>query len=187
MNKKELRKEYLTIRKDIKDKDTKSRTIFNKLIDLDIYKCSKVIGIYYSLEDEVDTIELIDYSIKIGKTVCIPKVLSNNTMSFYKIIDRSNLVKSSFNILEPNTNNLVNPNDIDLMIVPGIVFSKELYRIGYGGGYYDRYLKDTNSYKIGLSFKETLVDYLPHNDYDVKLNLIITDESVVWFNYVFIY
>lgn len=175
MNKKELRKEYLKIRHNIEGKTQKSNDIFNKIINLDIYKSSKTVGIYYSMDDEVSTISLIDYSLKLGKEVCLPRVLNNNEMKFYKITDRNNLSKSKYGVLEPTNNNLVNPKTIDLMIIPGVVFSKELYRIGYGSGYYDRYLLKTNSYKIGLSFKETLVDFVPHDEYDVKLDLIITD------------
>ena len=175
MDKKDLRREYLKIRHNIEGKTQKSNDVFNKIINLDIYKSSKTVGIYYSMDDEVSTISLIDYSLKIGKEVCIPKTMENSEMEFYMISDRNNLSKSKFGILEPTSNNLVDPKTIDLMIVPGVVFSKELYRIGYGSGYYDRYLLKTNSYKIGLSFKETLVDFVPHDEYDIKLDLIITD------------
>lgn len=175
MDKKALRKEYLKIRQDIKDKIEKSNDVFNKITNLDIYKNSKTIGIYYSMDDEVSTISLIDYSLKLGKEVCIPRVINNNEMEFYKIVDRNNLSKSKYGVLEPTNNNLVDPKSIDLMIVPGVVFSKELYRVGYGAGYYDRYLPKTNAYKVGLSFKETLIDKVPYDENDVKLDLIITD------------
>ena len=175
MDKKELRKEYLKIRHDIKNKTQKSSDVFNKIINLDIYKDSKTIGIYYSIDDEVSTISLVDYSLELGKEVCLPRVIDNNEMEFHKITDRFNLSKSKYGVLEPTNNNLVNPKSIDLLIIPGVVFSKELYRIGYGAGYYDRYLVKTNAYKIGLSFKETIIDVVPHDENDVKLDIIITD------------
>ena len=175
MNKKALRKEYLKVRHEIKDKIEKSNDVFNKIINLDIYKSSKTIGIYYSIDDEVSTISLIDYSLKLGKEVCLPRVIDNNEMEFFKIADRNNLYKSKYGVLEPTNNDLVDPKSIDLMIVPGVVFSKELYRIGYGAGFYDRYLPKTNAYKVGLSFKETLVDVIPYDENDFKLDLIITD------------
>ena len=175
MDKKDLRKEYLKVRHNIKDKKEKSNNVFNKIINLDIYDSSKTIGIYYSMDDEVSTIYLIDYSLKLGKEVCLPRVIDNNEMEFFKITDRNNLSKTKFGVLEPTNNDLVDPKSIDLMIVPGVVFSKELYRIGYGAGYYDRYLPKTNAYKVGLSFKETLIDVIPYDENDVKLDLIITD------------
>lgn len=175
MDKKNLRKEYLKIRHDIKDKTQKSDDVFNKIINLGIYKNSKTIGIYYSMDDEVSTVSLIDYSLMLGKEVCIPRVINNNEMEFHKITDRFNLSKSKYGVLEPTNNDFVDPKSIDLMIVPGVVFSKELYRIGYGAGFYDRYLPKTNAYKIGLSFKETLINVIPYDENDVKLDLIITD------------
>ena len=175
MNKDELRKKYLNIRHNIVNKDIKTHNIIYKLINLDEFKKANIIGIYYSTGDEVNTKEFIDYLINSGKTVCIPKVIDSSNMEFYEIKNRFNLKKSNFNIYEPTTTSIINPVDIDLIIVPGVVFSKSLYRIGYGMGYYDRYLLKTNAYKVGITFKETLVDELPHDEYDVKMDCVIAD------------
>ena len=175
MNKYVLRKKYLNIRHNIVNKDKKTYCIINKLMSLDEFKRANIIGIYYSKEDEVNTIDFIDYLINSGKTVCIPKVIDSSNMEFYEIKDKNNLEKSSLNIYEPTSSNKIEPKDIDLIIVPGVVFSKTLYRIGYGKGYYDRYLIKTNAYKVGFSFSETLVDELPHSEFDVKMDIVITD------------
>ena len=175
MEKKELREKYLIVRKEVSDKVTKSDIIFDKVKNLDVYKNAKVIGIYYSLGDEVSTLSLINYSINIGKEVCVPKVVDKNKMEFYQIGNNSNLEKSNFNVLEPTSGSIVDPLTIDLMIVPGIVFSKTNYRVGYGMGYYDKYLVKTHAYKIGLSFRETYIEEVEHNDNDIKLDMVITD------------
>ena len=176
MDKQTLRKEYLEIRKNILDKDIKSKLIFNKIVNTIEYQSANTIAIYKSLNSEVNTNKLIDYSLSIGKTIALPRV-ENNNLSFYKITDKTNLIKSNFGILEPPKNqvNYLPKSRIDLIIVPGICFDKKGNRIGFGKGYYDRYLMNTKMKKIGICFTQQLVDSIETEDNDMKMDLIITD------------
>ena len=83
------------------------------------------------------------------------------------------LKKGSFDILEPTSNDKVTSNNC-VCIVPGICFDKNGYRIGYGKGYYDKYLSNKSIYKIGICFKECLIDNMPHDLYDIKVDLIVS-------------
>ena len=170
--KKELRKEILYLRDNLEDRYNKSMIIKNKIMDLDIYKKSKVIAIYSSMKSEVDTKELIKDSLLIGKKVVLPKIVSKNKMIFILINENTIYEKNSFGVLEPVGEEY---QDIDLMILPGVAFDKNNNRLGYGRGYYDKYLKDKDIYKIGICYKEQIVKELPIEDFDIKMDLVITD------------
>ena len=172
-----LRAKYLLLRKKINDKEIKSNIIFNKLISLDEYKNAQVVALYYNLKDEVYTKKLIDYSIK-RKIVLLPKVEGLN-INFYKINKRDILIKSKFGIMEPigQSTNLYDIDNIDLIIVPGISFDKEKNRLGYGKGYYDKYLNDICN-TIGICYEEQIVDRIPTTKNDVKMKKIVTDKNI---------
>ncbi len=176
MNKQELRTKYLKIRNSISNKERKSNIIFNKIINTKEYQNAKTIAIYKNLKSEVSTNKLIDYSLNIGKIIAIPRV-ENDNLSFYKIDKNTKLIKSNFGILEPinDKTNYLPKEKIDSIIVPGICFDKEGNRLGFGKGYYDRYLMNTKMKKIGICFIEQLTDNIQTEENDVKMDLIITD------------
>lgn len=182
LEKEQIRKEYIDLRRNIKCKKEKSKIIFDKLIHEDIYKNSKVIALYKSLDSEVDTNELIEYSLKIGKTVLLPRVKENN-LRFYRIRENEELYQSSFGVLEPidNPNNLFRDNLIDLVIVPGICFDINKNRLGFGKGFYDRFLSNKNIENIAICFDEQVLadKNLPIDLYDISVNKIITDKRII--------
>ena len=169
-----IRKELLTRRKKIIDKEKKSTVIVDKIINLDIYKKSKIVAIYHSMPDEVDTIKLIKDALE-NKTILLPKVFGNK-MIFIKINKDTKYIKSTMGIMEPIGKEY--SGNIDLIIVPGVAFDVNLNRLGFGKGYYDKYLSDKNIYKIGICFEEQMVSVLPIDNYDIKMNLIITENRV---------
>ncbi len=178
MNKVELRKKYLEIRKNIINKDKKSEIIFNALINSDEYKKSHVIALYYSLKSEVNTLKLIEYSLKNNKIVLLPRVI-DDYMIFYQIASLNNLNKSNFGIMEVSNGIIFDKNNIDLIVVPGVCFDKYLNRIGFGKGYYDKYLSNSNIYSIGICFQEQISDEMIITDKtDIKLKKIITDKNI---------
>ncbi len=176
--KKKVRKEYTLIRSKIENKKGKSDEIFNKIIETNLFKESKVIAMYKSINSEVNTDELIKYSINIGKTVVLPKV-EENELKFYKINSiNEKLFKSKFGIEEPlgQLENFVDNKFIDLIIVPGICFDTEKNRLGFGKGYYDRFLKQKDFKTIGICFDEQIIEKVPITDNDIKVKQIITDK-----------
>lgn len=176
--KKRIREEFILIRKKISNKKAKSNEIFNKIITTDIFKESKIIAIYKSINSEVDTNELIKYSLNTGKIICLPKV-EENELKFYRINSiNEKLIKSKFGIEEPlgKKENLVDNNIIDLVIVPGICFDSNKNRLGFGKGYYDRFLKQNDFKTIGICFDEQILEKVPLTDNDMKVKQIITDK-----------
>ncbi len=171
MNKNELRIKFKQLRKDILNKNYQNEIIYQKIINNEYINNCDTVLLYSSLIDEVDTFKMIKYFLKCKK-VALPRVCGNN-MDFYYIKSINELKKGSFNILEPTSNDKVKLDNC-VCIVPGICFDKDGYRIGYGKGYYDKYLTNKNIYKIGICFKECLLNNIPHDLYDVKVDLIVS-------------
>lgn len=161
-------------RKTIINKKELSTIIVDKLLSLDIYKKSRVVAIYNSMKDEVDTSYLIKEAIK-EKIILLPKVTGNKIV-FIKINKGTKYLKSDFGVLEP-IGDIYN-DIIDLIIVPGLGFDNKLNRLGFGMGYYDNFLSQEDIYKIGLCFDEQIVDSIPTESHDIKMNMIITKNRV---------
>ena len=173
MNKEIIRKELLNIRKNITEKADKSIIITNKIIDLDIYKDSQVIAIYNSLPDEVDTKYLMDNML--SKKILLPKIVNDN-IEFIMVNKNTKYIKNNYGILEPIGNLYL--GNIDLIIVPGVAFDKNHNRLGFGKGYYDKYLSNKTIYKIGICYDKQIVHLLPSNDLDIKMDMVITENRV---------
>lgn len=169
----ELRIKYKKIRDEIEDKEIKDKIIFEKVIKNSKVLEAKTILIYVSKDSEVDTFNLIEYFLKY-KNVAVPKT-HNNEIEFYYIKSLDELELGSFNVLEPTPNNLVTDFTDSVSITPGIAFSKDNYRIGYGKGYYDRFYSKNKVFSIGLCYKECLTNNIYPNEYDQKLDEVITD------------
>ena len=174
MNKEILRNKYIKIRENIleEDKLKYDEEIFNRFINLKEYKNCKLVLTYVSLENEVDTLKLIEYSLKNKKKVAVPKC-EKNIIKFYYIKSINELKKGCFGILEPKSNNEVYNFEESICIVPGICFDKEGNRIGYGRGYYDRFLKNYKGIKIGFTYNECICDKIDTNKYDIKVDKIL--------------
>ena len=170
--KKEIRKEILYLRDNLEERYSKSMIIKDKIMNLDIYKNSNCIALYYSMKSEVDTKELIKESLELGKKVVLPRIINKNKMIFISVNSDTNYEKNSYGVLEPIGEE---ESNIDLIICPGVAFDKDNNRLGYGRGYYDKYLKDKDIYKIGICYKEQLVDKIDIDDFDIKMDMVITD------------
>ncbi len=181
MNQKEIiRNKILYIRDNLnkEEKEKYDSVILEKLINSETFKNSKTIFTYVSMKSEINTIDLIQYCLKNNKDVCVPKVNpSNKTMSAYKIKSLSELTEGHFGVLEPREENIVYPHIIDLAIFPGLAFNEEGYRIGYGGGYYDKYFSQNNikAAKIALAYRFQIMKDLPIEKHDISVNCIITN------------
>ena len=139
----ELRKKILQEMKTLsqEQKQAMDRDLTERFLQHPFYQEAKVIATYLSFPHEFQTQELIEQALKDGKKVLIPKTYPKGRMEFV-VYDPQQLAKTSFGLLEPQGDlEVVEPSQIDLIHVPGLAFTTEGYRIGYGGGYYDRYLE----------------------------------------------
>ncbi len=161
------------------DKEKLDGIVFNKIINDNYYKASRCIFIFVSYNGEVDTHRIIKYALKDKKIVCVPKVISKKEgMISVKIDKFEDLKPGTYGILEPtDTSSTINACNIDMVFVPGAAFSKSCGRVGYGGGFYDRFLKNTNEWckKIALAYDFQIFDEVPMEKYDVWMDGIITN------------
>ncbi len=178
LDKKELRDIYKKKRKDLDDSTRfkASVEICKQLFNHSFYKKAKTIGFYVSLDDEVETILLIEQALK-KKRIAVPKVEGEN-MNFYRIQSLTDLDEGSFHVFEPTTPYITRPNKMDLIVVPFLSFNKEKYRLGYGKAFYDKYLKDYKGHTIGLAFSTCECDESFQDEYDIPLEVIITENKI---------
>lgn len=175
MDKLDIRKKHIQIRKEIQNKKEKSKSIVHQIINHSKYKEAHVIACYCSLNDEVNLDEIFFDAWSKGKRIVVPKV-KGQTMDFYEIKNMDELEIQSYGIREPKHEVIFEKNKIDLIFVPGVVFDLDGNRMGFGKGYYDRYLSDLDVYKIGVCFQEQICEHVPTNQYDIQMNEVVIDD-----------
>ncbi|MBU8905722.1 5-formyltetrahydrofolate cyclo-ligase [Desertibacillus haloalkaliphilus] len=163
--------------------DRNSLRICQRLIEQPQWQEAKTIGMTISMTEkrEVDTTPVIEKAWQQGKQVVIPKTFpSNHRLEFYKLSSFDQLEETNFGLKEPKTEqtDLVQPRAIDFLIVPGVVFDYDKYRIGFGGGYYDRFLTRYDGPTCSLAFECQLVSKVPREPFDLPVATIITNERV---------
>ncbi len=181
LQKQRLRQEILEKLNNIpkEDKEKRVKRLKEKLFSLEEFKKAKCVMFYVSKHYEVDTHEMIDESIGMGKKVVVPITLKEEkTLRPSELKDRElELIKSHYGIHEPHERHIrpVALGEVDLMVVPGLAFDKSGHRLGHGGGYYDRFLENTprSVTTVGLAFDFQVVEELPRHSTDIPLKRIL--------------
>ena len=181
-----LKSEIFEKRKSLskREAEEKSIAIREKLYLMPQFKKSKNILTYVSFNNEVDTMEIIkDLLIKKEKNVLVPYVDKGKLIQISKINSFDELEPKTFGILEPREDEIkkFDAKKLDLVIVPGVVFDENGHRIGYGYGYYDRFLQklSNNTVKIGLAFELQLIEKIPKEGHDIPVDFVITEKRIV--------
>ena len=159
-----------------------SHELGHKLLSLPIIMEATTIAITISRRPEVDTTAIIEALWQLGKTVVVPKChTATKTMQFYILEDFSELETVYMDLREPNPElcEPVEASAIDIVIAPGVVFSTQGYRIGFGGGYYDRFLAINKLPTIALAFTVQVRDNVPRDVYDIPIDTLITSTAVI--------
>lgn len=162
--------------------DQKSQSICHHLMQDPAFQQAKTIGLTVSAFPEVDTAGLIRKCWEMGKQVAVPKCEpATRAMAFYAIESFDQLETVYMKLLEPKVEEtiLIPKEEIDLLIVPGVVFSREGYRIGFGGGYYDRFLVDYKGVTRSLAFDVQLADSIAVELYDLPVQGIYTESGYI--------
>lgn len=180
-SKQNLRTLFKSIRNGIDKKnraDYDSR-MFTTLINSDLYQNSALILIYVSFGSEADTRNIIEHSLRTGKRVAVP-YCNGKEMVFYEIKSLNELISGRFGIPTVNTgyNLPVDSFDNSLCIVPGVCFDLYGNRIGYGGGFYDRFLKDNKIKTFALTYGRCITNHVPCEPHDIRINYIITENYI---------
>ena len=174
----ELRKKILQEMKALsqEQKQAMDRALTERFSHRPFYQEAKTIATYLSFPHEFQTQELIEQALKDGKKVLIPKTYPKRRMDFV-VYHPQQLVKTSFGLLEPQGDlEVVEPSQIDLIHVPGLAFTTEGYRIGYGGGYYDRYLEHFTGQSLSTIYPCQVQEF-NSEDHDIPVQEVLTYEG----------
>jgi 5-formyltetrahydrofolate cyclo-ligase len=166
--------------------DHLSSSITAKTLLLPEWKRAEKVALYYSVEKEVDTKGILENGWSSGKNMFLPKSEpTTKKLTFFEVKDYGQLQIGAFGIHEPIPEKCrhLDKKELDLVIVPGVVFDTKGYRIGYGGGFYDRFLENNKVHNIptlSLAFSFQVIDvHLPIDRFDIPVDQIITEEQLI--------
>lgn len=176
-------REEMKLKRSLYPQDQKlhdSNIIARTLLSLDIIAKANSICTYVSMSDEVNTKRFIMQILKKNRQLVIVPKVKSNMLQFFRISDFKHLKESKFGILEPDQYcqqvALMYP---ELIITPGLAFSPNGYRIGYGAGYYDKVFSQTQAPRIALAFDFQVLETVPHEEYDRQVDLVITPTRII--------
>ncbi len=177
MTKSQIRKKHLALRASMKNRKEADAHILERFLSQEAYQNAETIMIYLSYKSEPDTWHLARRILADGKRLCAPICKAKGEMNSFLIRDPDNLCLSDMGIYEPFPTEPIPPEEIDVIVVPGCAFSEDGFRIGYGGGYYDRYLPGTRAVTYGFFYEALKAEFTPEPT-DIPLHYIITEQNI---------
>lgn len=152
--------------------------LIQRLLTATIFQKAEKIAAYYPFGSEINLKPL--FELPLDKTFYLPAVEKKELQFRLFKLEQTKLVSGPYGIKQPSAASpAVIPQDIELIIVPGLAFDEDLNRLGYGGGYYDRYLAKTTAFKLALAYSFLVVKQLPTSNHDIKMDAIITEKEVL--------
>jgi 5-formyltetrahydrofolate cyclo-ligase len=188
LTKKEWREKISALKSNLSEQEwrEKSQDIHKLLFTQSLWHHSKHIALYHSVEKEVDTIAIIQRGWELGKFIYLPKCnAKEKQLIFYHIESLDQLEVVYYGIPEPVPARCqkLRPEELELVIVPGLAFDQRGYRIGYGGGFYDRFLSNissqVNTLSLAFSFQVLQKEELPNDSFDIPVGTIVTDQETI--------
>ncbi len=185
MDKVVLRKQALQRRETLAfgERLKKDKRIKERFLQLEEFQRAERIFFYASYRAEVDTFELISEALRQNKRVALPKVYpEKKVMRFYWIRALNTVSPGYRGIPEPVPEDEAMAEEADLVVVPAVAYNERGYRLGYGGGYYDRFLKEVRkeTITVGLAYDEQIIGPLPTDDWDMPVDIVITEERTIY-------
>ncbi|WP_087971682.1 5-formyltetrahydrofolate cyclo-ligase [Oceanobacillus rekensis] len=184
IEKAKLRKSAIENLKNLPEVDRKriEEKLRAQLLSSSLWSGAETIGITMAQEFEWSTKPIIQAAWEQNKKICVPKCYpKEKKLTFFELKSFDQLEVVYYNLLEPKPemDKEINKNSMDLLIVPGVVFDRNGYRIGFGGGYYDRFLKGYPNISISLCSKLQLENHVPAEDFDIAVNYLITEDEMI--------
>lgn len=177
-----LREKFKKVRDGISmnSQQAAARKIAARLFKMPEFKTARIMGLYLSKDSEVRTFGILNKILQLKKRAAVPKTSASGSMRFHSIRGLQDCRLGAFNVLEPRPRRpVVKADQIDLLIVPGLLFDKKGHRLGYGKGFYDKFLGKTKPhFLIGLTYENTLVTRIPNDCHDHPVQTIITEKKI---------
>jgi 5-formyltetrahydrofolate cyclo-ligase len=180
-SKKEIRERLLSERDTMppRDKGEAEQAITRTLLSLPEYAAARLVFCYVGVRKEIRTMPFIEAALAAGKRVCVPRRLDGETMEAREITGANDLRAASFGLMEPKEDcPSVRSDKIELAVIPCLACDLRGYRLGYGAGYYDRYMVGANYARAALCMETALFGSLPAAEFDIKVSLVITEKRV---------
>ncbi len=177
-----LRRELLARRDAVPQREEKSRAVGDGVLALPAYQKARQVLLYLSKGSEVDTWEVFARAVAEGKEVYAPRCLDGEgTMGFFQVTSPQELLQGRFGLWEPDPRRCApwRRREGALCLVPGIAFDRQGYRLGYGKGYYDRFLAVFSGTAAGLCFRELALERLPRGPQDRRVDVLVTEAGVL--------
>lgn len=153
--------------------------IFENVSKLPEFLSASVIFTYYSIDAEPDTHKIIDLALKLGKIVTLPIIRGNGIMDAGIIKSLAEIGDGAYNIPAPaEDSEIISPDKINFAVIPALVFDRDGYRLGQGGGYYDRFLSAAGFFTAGIARSKFFVESVPRQAHDVPLSCIVTENEI---------
>ncbi|MBO8171656.1 MAG: 5-formyltetrahydrofolate cyclo-ligase [Bacillaceae bacterium] len=193
-DKREIRRKILALRGNLTEdeRNQKSDCIVQRLIGWELYQQAKTLAVFISFGDEADLSALIDHAVENEKEVLIPRVVDrkNGQLRFYRFTGWDQLETGAYGIREPDPKQAEagRIEELDLIITPGVAFDRTGSRLGYGGGYYDRFFASLSREcremppRAGVGFELQIVDQIPVESFDVRLTHLVTEKEIYQFS-----
>ncbi|WP_226583041.1 5-formyltetrahydrofolate cyclo-ligase [Halobacillus litoralis] len=165
----------------LKDKQKIEASMYYHLFESDLWKAAGSVGVTLSQSHEWSTEPIIEEGWSAGKTIAVPKCLpKNKEMQFYQLDHFEQLERVYFGLREPKpeTSQPVEKNQLDLLLVPGLLFDEKGYRIGYGGGYFDRFIEGYNGKTLMIASNHQKINELPFEEFDQRVEYILTETGI---------
>lgn len=182
MTKQETRKKYLSLRNSIplSQKKIFDEILTEKILSLPEFQSAENILLFASVESEVDTWVLFEESIKQNKKVYFPKCIDGEKMEFYRVLSKEDFTNGKYDIPEPTgTEKYANSHKSDIAVIPALAVGRDFSRLGYGKGYYDRFLKNFTGVSICPVYPQLLCQSVPINEFDIPQKIIITPSESI--------
>ena len=161
------------------DVKQKSGSITDNLLSLPFFSDAKTVMVYLSAFKEPDTSGVIDYLYRSGKKIVVPISNTDNyTITPSYLASPDKLTRGAYGIREPQEVLTADINDIDIALIPGIAFDARGMRVGFGKGYYDRFLEQFKGIKIGICYDFQMLGFVPASEHDVEMDIIITEKRI---------
>jgi len=181
LEKRKLRKEYRAAYTELRQEyiNESDKGIFENLSKLPEFLSSRVIFTYYSINAEPDTHRIIELALKMGKVVTLPIIRGNGIMDAAIIKSLAEIGDGAYNIPAPPENSeIISPDKIEFAVIPALAFDRDGFRLGQGGGYYDRFLNGAGFFTVGIARSKFFVDRVPREVHDEKLRCIVTENEI---------
>lgn len=181
-NKQELRQQMRQSRQSIPvgERAAQNAAIARRVLAEPAFQQAQTVFCYCSTAEEIDTYPILRQALAQGKCLCLPRTLGQGRMEARQITALTELVPASYGILEPGCEcPVISPEQIDLCIIPCLAADCRGYRLGYGGGYYDRFLPRTHAVRLLLCAQARLFPRLPSQEHDIACDIILTESQVI--------